>query len=288
VEQAAGRKEMVGVSGVHTGQEATRVRHRGPNRPVKTYDCILFFNELDLLELRLKTLWDVVDHFVIVEAPWTFSGKPKPLYFKESHREFQRWLKKIKHLQLSGEIPTENPWLREWASRNAMVEGFLDADQDDWIFQSDCDEIWRPELRDVEPDDKIVTYEQFHCFYYMNTPRVPEHKWRGTRRCRFRDWPGGQKLRSRVGKAIPDGGWHFSFLGDENMASAKLSAYSHSELDTPERNDKDKIREYIRDGIDLTKPGEATYEPVPVDDTFPKPVVEDPQRWAKYIKSHPA
>ena len=31
-------------------------------------DSFIFFNELDLLELRLKELWDVVDRFVLDES----------------------------------------------------------------------------------------------------------------------------------------------------------------------------------------------------------------------------
>lgn len=44
------------------------------------YDCFSFFNELDLLEIRLNVLKDVVDRFVLVEAGETHAGKPKPFY----------------------------------------------------------------------------------------------------------------------------------------------------------------------------------------------------------------
>ena len=138
----------------------------------KTWDCFLFHSEFDVLELRLKTLWDAVDQFVIVEAPWTFSGKPKVLYFKEFHYGFEKYLSKIRHIQLSGDLEVEIPWQREWASRNAMLEGIKEAEPDDWVFQSDTDEIWRPELRDVAPNDKIVTYEQQHSFYNLKIGRA--------------------------------------------------------------------------------------------------------------------
>ena len=45
------------------------------------YDCFMFFNELELLDLRLHELDAVVDRFVLVEGVRTLSGKPKPLYF---------------------------------------------------------------------------------------------------------------------------------------------------------------------------------------------------------------
>lgn len=35
------------------------------------YDCFTFFNEIELLEWRLKLLDEVVDYFVIVESNMT-------------------------------------------------------------------------------------------------------------------------------------------------------------------------------------------------------------------------
>ena len=43
------------------------------------YDCFCFFNELDLLEIRLNELNPVVDKFVLVEATMTHNGDKKPL-----------------------------------------------------------------------------------------------------------------------------------------------------------------------------------------------------------------
>ena len=50
----------------------------------KVFDSIIFFNELELLEMRLNILGDVVDHFVITESPYTVSGNEKPLYYAEN------------------------------------------------------------------------------------------------------------------------------------------------------------------------------------------------------------
>ncbi len=47
------------------------------------YDCFIFFNELELLEIRLNTLENVVDKFVIVESTISFSGlNKKPILDK--------------------------------------------------------------------------------------------------------------------------------------------------------------------------------------------------------------
>ena len=50
---------------------------------MKVFDSIIFFNELELLEMRLNILNDVVDYFVVTESPFTVSGNEKPLYYAE-------------------------------------------------------------------------------------------------------------------------------------------------------------------------------------------------------------
>ena len=57
---------------------------------MKIFDCFTYFNEEDILRLRLEELNDVVDYFVIVEASQTFTGIDKPFYLdskmgKENH-----------------------------------------------------------------------------------------------------------------------------------------------------------------------------------------------------------
>jgi beta-1,4-mannosyl-glycoprotein beta-1,4-N-acetylglucosaminyltransferase len=253
---------------------------------MKVYDCFLFHNEIDLLELRLETLDHVVDKFVIVEANETFSGKPKRWHLAENADRFKKWHNKIIQVKLTWGPLELHGWRREYEARDRVIDALDEADPNDWIFLSDVDEIWRPNLRDWLPNARIATYEMFHCYYWLNTPRVPHHDWKGTRRIRRKDWIGGQALRASRGEIIANGGWHFSFLGDEHMASEKLGAYAHEEYGGSLWTDPERIKRCIDANRDLINP-EAHYLPVPVDDTFPKPVVENPSRWAKFIRSIP-
>ncbi len=41
----------------------------------KVIDCFNFFNELNLLEIRLKYLYDTLDYFVVFKADQTFRGE---------------------------------------------------------------------------------------------------------------------------------------------------------------------------------------------------------------------
>ena len=48
---------------------------------MKIYDCFMFFDEEMLLDLRLNIMNKYIDKFVITEATYMHSGKPKKLIF---------------------------------------------------------------------------------------------------------------------------------------------------------------------------------------------------------------
>jgi beta-1,4-mannosyl-glycoprotein beta-1,4-N-acetylglucosaminyltransferase len=67
---------------------------------MKIFDCFLFFNELDLLELRLSILNEHVDYFVIVEAAQTFQGDDKDYIFEKNKIRYSKYLHKIIHFKV--------------------------------------------------------------------------------------------------------------------------------------------------------------------------------------------
>lgn len=62
---------------------------------MKVFDSFIFFNELDLLELRLNILNDYVDYFVIVESAITFQGEDKEFFFEKNKSRFAKFENKI-------------------------------------------------------------------------------------------------------------------------------------------------------------------------------------------------
>ncbi|MHB1696717.1 MAG: hypothetical protein ACYCSQ_01205 [bacterium] len=64
----------------------------------KVYDCFPFFNEFELLEIRLNELNQVVDKFVLVEATKTHQGKEKPLFYDKNKDSFKKFRDKIIHI----------------------------------------------------------------------------------------------------------------------------------------------------------------------------------------------
>lgn len=116
---------------------------------MKVYDGFTFYNEFELLELRLKALWDVVDYFVIVEANRKHTGDPKKFNFWERQNEFKEFLPKIRFVPADlSNVPFKGvgDWSIENAQRNAIIHGLIDARPDDLIMVSDLDEIPAPEV----------------------------------------------------------------------------------------------------------------------------------------------
>lgn len=115
---------------------------------MKIYDCFTFFNELELLELRLASLYDVVDCFVIVEADKTHANIPKPFNFYEHLRDFEKYLPKVHYIMDKTVVAYKGvgDWSIENAQRNSIMKGLTDAAPDDLIMISDVDEFPDPQI----------------------------------------------------------------------------------------------------------------------------------------------
>jgi|LauGreDrversion4_2_1035121.scaffolds.fasta_scaffold244077_2 beta-1,4-mannosyl-glycoprotein beta-1,4-N-acetylglucosaminyltransferase len=183
----------------------------------KIYDCFLFFNELDLLDIRLNLLNDVVDKFVIVESTITFSGKEKGLFFNENRHMFEKFNDKIIHIVVDDtpenfnnisfiqnpstqkEIfknkvlkylnessgwnrnnPNEIQWGREIYQRESIINGLLDCSDNDLIIISDVDEIPNPlELIKIKDSNQSDVFEFKQNMFYYNINTLKERGWSG-------------------------------------------------------------------------------------------------------------
>lgn len=262
------------------------------------YDCVPFFNELDILKLRMQIMAPYVDMFVIEEASVTFSGEPKRMIFAENRRQFAEFEEKIRY------VPVKNSPLvgvttheRDKFQKNQLIRGLSDCKPDDIIIFSDVDEIPKPEtlvqlMEQMEPG-KIYHLAQrmFYCFLNMEEvsgnllsitgefPGVEKKQWLGTKVCRFSELPekGIVYLREVSPKdsrsvRVSDGGWHFGYMGGSGerdaakRVSVKVKAAAHSEYNN---------KRYLNEAVDRLLCGEdifdrdAKFVRVPIDDSFP-------------------
>lgn len=290
---------------------------------MKIYDCFTFYNELDLLELRLKILDPFVDYFVLVEATKTYAGEKKNLYFRDNKNKFKRWEKKIIHVIVEdmpnpGKIYLKKSWkissvlgLGRWKlemyQRNQIQKGLKKCRDEDIIILSDLDEIPNPNkldlLKELVKDDRVVLFSQNLYYYFLNG--FVYSNWEGSRACSFKLF---RKLFKKKGerfrrlrnlglrikikflksknnplRKIRDGGWHFSYLGDAEIISDKIKSISHLENDKDEFTNLKNINESVKGGRDIF--GRAMkVNYLPIDSTFPEEIVKNKRKYSKFIK----
>ena len=230
---------------------------------MKIYDCFMYFDEEVVVNVRLHTLNEFVDYFVIVESRFTHKGDPRELKF--DHKKFQKFRDKIIYIideeayPQTHEIRTEdsendrstklifNAAYRENGQRNLIAKGLKEANDEDLILISDVDEI--PKLSGLNfksIKEKIILFKQ-DMFYYKFNLLLPDLIWTGTKACKKKNLISPQWLRNikdrkysffRIDtffsktkfisiKIISDGGWHFSNIKTPKEIEFKLRSYLH-------------------------------------------------------------
>lgn len=249
---------------------------------MKLYDTFIFFNELDLLEIRLQLLYEHVHAFILVEGQETFSGKPKPMHFLENKERFAQWSDKIRHVKARVLPRTAGAWDREAAARNDIGYGLHDADGEDLVYMSDADELWNPE-KALEGDlEQRTSFVGPVSYYYVN---MVGHRGGGTKRIRRRMWRGGDELRkTHETQRIEDAHWHFSYLGGVDRIRHKIDSYSHQELNIPQFTDPNKLHAAIESGTDLFG-RKQKWVVQPIDNTYPWPIVQQQEKYKHLIRS---
>lgn len=250
----------------------------------KLFDCFQFYNELDLLEIRLAELSPVVDHFVLVEAAYTHAGTPKPLYFAQNRERFARYADKIIHVVVEDD-PGGFAWVREAHQRQAILRGLTQAGSADMVIISDADEILRPDvvqrLRSVGANDPALFAPHLDIHLYFLNLRSPD-PWISVAAAPFAlvRQVGANNMRylakQGIGQTIPAAGWHFTWMGGMERFLAKLDAFAHREMIGSFGHDGDANRARLEKFFATGRfeegaiPGMWTaLTRVPIDDGFP-------------------
>ena len=146
------------------------------------FDCTMFFNENDILEVRINEHWDHVDKFIIIEAEETHTGLPKPLNF--DHERFAPYKSKIEYRAIKNfhdamlEFPEINcsigrrehnnhlDWARDhfqWNYTYTVLQE-LGADDYDIVYFSCLDEIFKP-MAFEKAKDILLNNKTSHTAY---------------------------------------------------------------------------------------------------------------------------
>lgn len=282
---------------------------------MKIYDCFNFFNELDILELRLNILYDTVDFFIIVESNLTHSGQNKPFYFEQNKDRFSKFLDKIisykiydnpsdfvnlpntEDIELQkiyGFMKTTkrfNPYFqgdygRDYFQKESVRRPLVNCEENDIIIISDADEIPDPkvlkQLDKLDLNNTIYSLNQTMYYFYLNV--LKENEWCGSKmglyknmkKYSFNEIRGDSSLSSIIHKA----GWHFSFMGGEEMVKNKMLSYSardmvdHNVLSKIKLNMENNMDPYFRHALSK----------VEIDDSYPQYILDNLEKYKDMIK----
>lgn len=257
----------------------------------KVYDCFLFFNEYEVLDIRLHEMYDVVDHFVIVESCETHAGIPKPFRFEESRERYAQFLDKVIYVKLherqhGNDIDALD---REIWQRNQIMRGLVHCNPNDMIIVSDCDEIISsavmPEIIASLDHHTVVGCSQTLYGYFLNRSQEghPLFDWPGSACIKYKDLErispeeardivnhnGTVATNNLVDKWVK-GGWHFTFMGGIKSTIEKRNNYSHSrELTSPYNPSYEEWKSFVN----------KTFRLVEIDESYPQYVRDNVQHF---------
>ena len=146
----------------------------------KIIDCVTFFDNNFMFEIRYNILVNYVDYFVICESKYDHAGKQKKQNFLFK-KEYD--FKKIRYILLDKPFPKNTDrWQNQAIQRDYILENLDFASEEDFIFFSDPDEIIRPELLiNFNLKKKYGIFLQ-NCFNYkLNLFNSHESPWEGSR-----------------------------------------------------------------------------------------------------------
>ena len=229
---------------------------------MKIYDCTNYFNEDLMYGLRLEILDKYVDKFVVAESKYTHSGQPKKLHFDINR--YSKFKNKIIYIVVEDEpsdlidlsgLPTNqaqgmkrvNSLKRIKQQYDILKDGIGEANDNDLIILSDCDEI--PNLTSLGNFKlkKILIFEQL-LFYYKFNLYHNSKIWHGSKACLKKDLVTFNQLRNIKNKKYPlwridtlfsknkynnvkfvdNGGWHFTNMKTPEEIFSKLNSFLHN------------------------------------------------------------
>lgn len=252
------------------------------------YNCFMFYDEFDLLDIRLEELSGLVDKFVLIESDRTYTGKPKPLYFCENSGRYVKYADRLVHIiSKQTAYHCTEAWANEWAQRES-IDDYLKTVclPNDRIILTDADEIVSA---DVIPIIKMIDFpgrlNMRNYYYWLNCLQKVYWVWPSF--CLYKDYESARQLRqgSDDRPVLPDAGWHFAYLMSPERIAEKLGAFSHSEYDRPEYTNIEHIEKCRSEGIDLF--GRPGYEYIFTDlSELPKCIRDNPGKYSKYIADY--
>lgn len=189
------------------------------------FDCFTYNGEKDMLDIHINTLDPYVDYFVICESVQTFSGKPKPIYYKENNP-------KVIHI-ISPKTYEVDAFQRAGHQKDYIRTALTKCDPEDIIIYGDVDEVINPNVISEEGKCRQLAYS-----YYLNNRSSED--WQGTNVFKYKNIRDLNAIRADHSVILENGGWHFTNVMLRDELIRKIESYDHQEVNIP----------WVKDGLD--------------------------------------
>ena len=265
---------------------------------VKIIDCVTFFQENFIFDLRYNIIKDYVDLMVVCESKYDHKGNKKNLNFKLKNNYNKD---KIKYLLIDKPFPKNNdPWQNQAIQRDYLLKNLDFLDNEDYIFFSDPDEIPNPNfLKNFELKKKYGIFMQ-KCFNYkFNLYNKYESPWEGTRVCKKKNLKSIDYMRMKIKtknlnypfwrvdkeksiEVFENSGWHFHNILSAEEISIKLKSFAHIEFSDKAFSSPDIINKKINQKVDLYNRGHK-YEKKELSEEFPEYLKKNKEKYKKFL-----
>ncbi len=263
----------------------------------KIIDCITFFDNNFIFDLRYNILNEYVDYFIICESRFDHKNNEKKINF-ELKKSYDK--NKIIHIVHNKKFPHFDAWKNQAIQRDFILKELSQFDSNDYIFFSDPDEILNPEILDNFQLNKKYGIFLQKCFNFkFNLFNKFESPWEGTRVCKKKNLKSIDFMRQKVKsknlnyrfyrfdkekniEIFDNGGWHFNNIMSPEKISLKLKSFAHTEFSSSKFSDVEIIKKKIHKMEDLFDRGHK-YEKVNIDKTFPKYFLDNINKYKEFI-----
>ena len=264
----------------------------------KIIDCITFFNENFIFDLRYNIIKEFVDFIVVCESQYDHRGNEKKLNFNYAKYSSD---KKLKYFILKEPFPkNNNPWINQAIQREFLLKNLNFVNDDDYIFFSDPDEIPNVSLfQNFKLEKKYGIFLQKSFNYKFNLFNRYETPWDGPRVCKKKNLKSIDYMRQKVWaknlkykffrfdkekniEIFQNGGWHFNNIMTPENISKKLKTFAHTEYSDDKYSSIKVIQKKIEERKDLFNRGDI-YEKIELDDTFPKYLLDNKNIYKHFI-----
>ena len=249
------------------------------------FDSFLFFQEIDILLIRLDYLYDLVDKFIIVEAGESFTGKKKEFIFEKNIKIFEKYIDKISYYKINDRHKNYNSIIEFLTNKNSRVHSkikfFMDnhnyydkqkihyildsyhrecihiplskiCNDDDLIILSDLDEIPNREInKNIKDIKKPSVCKQNEFKYFLNL--YSNNNWLGSTIINYCDLKSTSlniiRRESINFNIVFPGGYHFTSIGKEKDIINKIENWGHQEFN--QKIIKKNLMKNIKTGRDI-------------------------------------